>query len=208
MVAAGGRAACARWAAWCLFREPNLTPGFLIATLMREKSKKNQVWQHSYTRVRRPLIIARLTQRTPCPGIWSECRSYALLHEGSLPEVTGSSPIKFGDLPVLSTVIRPFFFVFWLRGRRGGKIRGGEHLQSTRSLEPTRGGARHRFHRQAAVVNKYGANEVVTCAKTAESDPFFANKLPLLAAAQTHHRRNRNGGVRRGKDRAGLCRRT
>ena len=59
--------------------------------------------------------------------------------------------------------------------------------QSTRSLEPTRGGARHRFHRQAAVVNKYGANEVVTCAKTAESCPFFANKLPLLAAAQTHH---------------------
>ena len=85
------------------------------------KTKKNQVWQHSYTRVRRPLIIARLTQRTPCPGIWSECRSYALLHEGSLPEVTGSSPIKFGDLPVLSTVIRPFFFVFWLYGRRGGK---------------------------------------------------------------------------------------
>ena len=91
----------------------------------RTVSAKNQVWQHSYTRVRRPLIIARLTQRTPCPGIWSECRSYALLHEGSLPEVTGSSPIKFGDLPVLSTVIRPFFFVFWLCGRRGGKNRGG-----------------------------------------------------------------------------------
>ena len=42
----------------------------------------------------------------------------------SLPEVTGSSPIKFGDLPVLSTVITPFFFVFWLRGRRGVKLGG------------------------------------------------------------------------------------
>ena len=158
---------------------------FCVPTYVTKTTRK-QVWQHSYTRVRRPLIIARLTQRTPCPGIWSECRSYALLHEGSLPEVTGSSPIKFGDLPVLSTVIRPFFFVFWLYGRRGGKIRGGESIQSTTSLEPTRGGARRRFHRQAAVVNRYGAKEIVTCAKRAEHF-VQTNKLPLLAAAQTHH---------------------
>ena len=104
------------------------------------KTPKKQVWQHSYTRVRRPLIIARLTQRTPCPGIWSECRSYALLHEGSLPEVTGSSPIKFGDLPVLSTVIRPFFFVFWLYGRRGGKNQASpEHQEPGTNTRRARG---------------------------------------------------------------------
>lgn len=61
----------------------------------------------------------------------------------------------------------------------GGAKAGGESIQSTRSLEPTRGGARRRFHRQAAVVNRYGAKEIVTCAKTK------TNKLPLLAAAQT-----------------------
>ena len=121
-------------------------PGFQNAVLINATAKKNQVWQHSYTRVRRPLIIARLTQRTPCPGIWSECRSYALRHEGSLPEVTGSSPIKFGDLPVLSTVIRPFFFVFWLCGRRadaGGAKSGGraspEHLEPGTNTRRARG---------------------------------------------------------------------
>ena len=170
-----------------------------------EKSEKNQVWQHSYTRVRRPLIIARLTQRTPCPGIWSECRSYALLLEGSLPEVTGSSPIKFGDLPVLSTVIRPFFFAFWLCGRRGGqKAGGGEHPEH-QEWNQHEAGARRRFHRQAAVVNRYGANEVVTCAKIL---PILFKQAAPFGSSPDTTRRNRDGGVRRGKDRAGLCRRT
>jgi hypothetical protein len=35
------------------------------------------------------------------------------------------------------------------------------------------------------VANRYGAKEIVTCAKTAESCTFCVNKLPLLAAAQT-----------------------
>ena len=181
MVAAGGRAGCARWAAWCFLAAARelRPPGFLLRSYLCDKNEEKAGLAALHTRVRRPLIIARLTQRTPCPGIWSECRSYALLHEGSLPEVTGSSPIKFGDLPVLSTVIRPFFFVFWLCGRRGGKL-GGESIQSTRSPEPTRGGARRRFHRQAAVVNRYGAKEIVTCAKTK------TNKLPLLALSLIH----------------------
>ena len=109
-------------------------------------TKKNQVWQHSYTRVRRPLIIARLTQRTPCPGIWSECRSY-------VPEVTGSSQMR---TPGIEHVISFCFFL--LRGGRGG------------------------------------------------GKQFDANYLTILGAAQTKTA-NRNGGVRRGEGRAGLCRR-
>ena len=183
MVAAGGRAGCARWAAWCFFDVLDVFPArrvfFCVPTYVT-KTPKKQVWQHSYTRVRRPLIIARLTQRTPCPGIWSECRSYALLLEGSLPEVTGSSPIKFGDLPVLSTVIRPFFFVFWLCGRRGGKIRGGEHPEHQ---EPGTNTTR----RAAPISPAGGRGQSVWCQRDRDLRKNSMNKLPLLAAAQTHH---------------------
>ena len=62
----------------------------------------------------------------------------------------------------------------------GGVKLGGESTSPERQERNQHDeGARRRFHRQAAVVNRYGAKEIVTCAKTAEHF-VETNMLPLF----------------------------
>ena len=64
----------------------------------------------------------------------------------------------------------------------GVKNRGGGISRAPGAWNQHEEGARRRFHRQAAAVNRYGAKDVVTCAKTAEHF-VQTNKLPLFGSS-------------------------